>query len=68
MALNNSERIGLVCLNKSDDFRLAIVRVDDGNAKKPVYVREPFDSDPGFAQMSSTYNLRELINMGQKPK
>ena len=25
----------MACLNKPDDFRLAIVRVDDGNAKKP---------------------------------
>ena len=35
--------------------------------QKPVYVKEPFDSEPGFAQISATYNLRELINMGDSP-
>ena len=38
----------MACLNKPDDFRLAIVKVDDGNAQEPVYVKEPFDSEPGL--------------------
>jgi len=58
----------MACLNKPDDFRLAIVKVDDGNAQEPVYVKEPFDSEPGFAQISATYNLKELINMGDNPE
>ena len=58
----------MACLNKPDDFRLAIVKVDDGNADTPVYVKEPFDSEPGFAQISATYNLKELIKMGDLPE
>ena len=41
----------MACLNKPDDFRLAIVKVDGDNAQEPVYVKEPFDNEPGFAQI-----------------
>ena len=58
----------MASLNKPEDFRLAIVKVDDGNAQEPVYVKEPFDSEPGFAQISANFNLKKLINMGNNPE
>jgi superfamily II DNA or RNA helicase len=54
-------------LNQPDNFRLAVVRVTDGIAEEPVYIKEPFDSEPGFAQISSIYSLSELLKIGSTP-
>ena len=58
----------MACLNKPEDFRLAIVKVENGDASDPIYVIQPFDSEPGFAQISATYNLKELVKIGSRPK
>ena len=58
----------MACLNKPDDFRLAIVKVDNEIAQEPVYVKQPFENEPGFAQISATYNMKELIEMGGIPE
>ena len=51
----------MACLNKPQDFRLVIVRVADGKADSPIYIKEPFDQEPGFAQISATFSINELL-------
>ncbi|MDC0253129.1 DUF3883 domain-containing protein, partial [Chloroflexi bacterium] len=55
-------------LNKPNDFRLAIVRIDNNIAQAPVYIKEPFNKEPGFAQISATYDLKDMIDKGEEPE
>ncbi len=57
----------LTALNKPDDFILAIVEVDGDTARKPVYVRQPFQREPDFAVTSVNYNLAELLSRAEAP-
>jgi Superfamily II DNA/RNA helicases, SNF2 family len=57
----------MTALNKPDAFVLAIVRVQDGYAHEPRYVREPFQREPDFAATSVTYRLAELLARAQAP-
>ena len=57
----------MASLNKPNDFRLAIVKVENKVAQNPIYVKQPFDSEPGFAQISATFDLGELIRKGEQP-
>ena len=57
----------LTALNKPHDFILAIVVVDGEVAKKPVYVRQPFQKEPDFGVTSVNYELRELLRRGEVP-
>jgi superfamily II DNA or RNA helicase len=61
-------RTEVLCgLNEPDKFRLAIVLVDGGQARAPVYVRRFDYGQPGFAQTSSTYSLASLLEHGGPP-
>jgi hypothetical protein len=55
--------------NVPNQFRLAIVQVQDDVAREPVYVRG--DSygfgQPGFTQTSSTYPIPSLLQRGSAP-
>jgi hypothetical protein len=57
----------LCALNAPDRFRLALVLVEDGQARDPVYVRDFDFGQPGFAQTSSTYSLASLLARGGPP-
>jgi SNF2 family DNA or RNA helicase len=57
----------LTGFNSPDQFILAIVEVDDGQARGPRYVREPFDQEPGFAVTSSDFDLGELLAHSTDP-
>jgi hypothetical protein len=51
----------LTALNKPEEFILAIVQVEDGAAKAPRYVRQPFKTEPDFGATSVNYDLDELL-------
>jgi hypothetical protein len=57
----------LLALNEPERFRLAIVLVEDGQAREPVYVCSIDAGQPGFAQTSATYALKALLEQGQPP-
>lgn len=49
-------------LNQADKFRLAIVLVgDDDQPDGPFYIRDPFDSEPGWAVVAQEFNLSALL-------
>lgn len=56
----------LTALNKPHQFILAIVLID-GEASHVRYVRNPFTNPPDFAQISSTYSLKKLLQHSQDP-
>ena len=57
----------LTCLNKPDDYILAVVEVD-GDQTRVSYVRRPFQREPGFGVESVNYNLAELLARAEAPK
>jgi hypothetical protein len=65
----NLTRNEILCaLNAPDRFRLAIVLVDSGVAKPPVYVTNFDFGQPGFAQTGATYALKQLLDHGGPPR
>jgi superfamily II DNA or RNA helicase len=57
----------LTCLNKPDQFILAVVVVDQGAPETPVYIKNPFTTEPDFAVTSVNYNLKKLLEKGERP-
>ena len=57
----------LTCLNKPDQFILAIVQVEDGAALAPRYVRQPFTQDLDFTAMGVNHHLQRLLEMSTEP-
>ena len=53
--------------NEPEQFRLAIVEVEDGVAKKAVYVKGYDFGQPGFGQTYSAYRLETLLQAGGPP-
>ncbi len=51
----------LVALNQPEQFILALVEIENGQAKPPRYVRQPFQKEPDFGVTSVNYNFRELL-------
>jgi SNF2 family DNA or RNA helicase len=58
----------LTGLNKSEQFILAIVSVEDGKAKDVTYVRKPFEREPDFGVTSQNYQLSVLLAKGGLPR
>jgi hypothetical protein len=58
----------LCALNAPDRFRLAIVLVENGVARHPVYVTNFDFGQPGFAQTGATYALKQLLDHGGPPR
>ena len=56
----------LTGLNKPDDFILALVLVD-GEEAQPSYVRRLFNKELDFAVESVNYDLRDLLEISEKP-
>jgi SNF2 family DNA or RNA helicase len=55
----------LTCLNKPEQFILAVVLVENGVAEAPIYIKKPFGKEPDFAVTSVNYNLKELTARGE---
>jgi adenine-specific DNA methylase len=57
----------LVGLNQPEQFILAVVEIEDGQAKPSRYVRQPFHKEPDFGITSINYNLQELLKQATLP-
>jgi len=56
----------LYALNQSEKFRLAIVLVGEGDALEgPFYLRNPFDTEPGWGVSSVNYELQPLLDRAE---
>jgi SNF2 family DNA or RNA helicase len=58
----------LCALNAPENFRLAIVIVEDGVAQTPVYVSNFDFGQPGFGQTNATFALKQLLAHGGPPR
>lgn len=57
----------VTALNKPEDFILALVEVDGKHASEPRYVRQPFDKEPGFTEVSVNHDLKKLLDPSEPP-
>jgi hypothetical protein len=57
----------LASLNAPEAFVLAIVQVDGGFAREPVYVRQFFNRELGFAETAVVFNVSDLLSLGAGP-
>jgi len=57
----------LASLNAPDAFILAIVRVDEGFIREPVYVRRFFNRELGFAETAVVFSIENLQSIGKRP-
>ena len=60
----------LTAFNAEDAYVLAVVQVESGFAREPVYVRNPthlFGSEPSFTEVSRNFNLSKFIAAGGSP-
>jgi hypothetical protein len=57
----------LASLNSPEAFILAIVQVETGFARQPIYVRRFFQREPGFAETAVAFNVGELMSLGAVP-
>lgn len=58
----------LYCLNKPEDFILAIVEFKEDGKHAVHYVREPFKREPDFDAASVNYGFAELIARAEAPR
>jgi hypothetical protein len=65
--VNVSKNEILTGLNKPNEFILAVVLVQDGQAQEPRYIRRPFGKEPDFGVTSVNYDLNELLARGESP-
>lgn len=56
----------LASLNAPDAFHLAIVLVEKGFARRPVYVKRFFKRELGFAETAVVFSIRELLASADK--
>ncbi|MBX5282164.1 DUF3883 domain-containing protein [Rhizobium sp. NLR10a] len=57
----------LSSLNASDAFILAIVQIDEGFVREPVYVRRFFHRELGFGETAVVFNITDLLSIGSPP-
>lgn len=57
----------LTCLNKPEDFILALVLIENGTAKTARYVKKPFEKELDFAVTSINYDLKKLLEKSETP-
>lgn len=56
----------LYALNQADKFVLAIVQVgEDDQIDGPYYLRNPFESEPGWGVSSVNFEIRELLKRAE---
>jgi hypothetical protein len=56
----------LASLNTPDAFILALVSVDNGFAREPVYVQRFAQRELGFAQTAVAFDLDKLLSIGRR--
>ncbi len=56
----------LTAINAPEQYLLALVEVEDSQARPPRYVAKPFSKEPDFGVTSVNYNLRELLARSKK--
>ena len=54
-------------LNQPDAYHLALVYVDDGKAKAPNYIPQPFTQEPEFGEACRTFRIRDLLGKAAQP-
>ena len=52
----------LASLNAPEAFHLALVLVENGFARQPVYVQRFCDREPGFAETAVVFNIAQLLS------
>ena len=57
----------LASLNAPEAFVLAIVQLEGGFAREPVYVREFFRRELGFAETAVMFDVEQLLGLGAAP-
>ena len=57
----------LTALNKPEEFILAVVEVENGQANKTWYIRRPFQKEPDFGATSVNYALNDLLAQARSP-
>lgn len=57
----------LCCVNSPQQFILALVEVEHGQAAAPRYVRAPFREEPGLHVTSVNYDLPALLERSEEP-
>lgn len=58
----------ITCLNKPDDYVLAVVHVAEGFAHEPKYVWRPFDVEPAFGVTAQQFDLKHLLQAAEPPR
>ena len=58
----------ITCLNKQDDYILAVVHVAEGFANQPKYVWNPFDIEPAFNVTAQHFDLKHLLSLSEPPR
>jgi len=54
-------------MNVPEQYILAVVEIEDGQARSPRYVYNPFGEEPYFGVTSVNYNLKELLTRSETP-
>ena len=57
----------ITSLHEPDRFILAIVRVENGFARPPRYVRKPFTQEPEFGVTAIQMNIKSLLERAEEP-
>lgn len=57
----------MYAMNQKSKFILAIVVVDGENYEGPYYVKNPFDSAPGFGEESRNFSINQLLSLAVRP-
>jgi superfamily II DNA or RNA helicase len=57
----------LASLNAAESFILAIVQIDGGFAREPVYIRRFFNRELGFAETAVVFDIATLVASGVPP-
>jgi Domain of unknown function (DUF3883) len=54
----------LASLNAPEAFILALVQVENGVAREPIYVQRFFKRELGFAETAVVFNIDDLLSIG----
>ncbi|MCB9423190.1 MAG: DUF3883 domain-containing protein [Ardenticatenaceae bacterium] len=57
----------LAGINSADQFILALVEVESGQAKPPRYIWQPFSKEPDFDVTSVNYDMAKLLRQSGEP-
>ncbi|MEB4591700.1 helicase-related protein [Candidatus Thiothrix sp. Deng01] len=58
----------IYALNQAEKFLLAVVIVDGNNHERPLYIPNPFTTEPDFGVSSINYDLNDLLSKAVTPE